>query len=147
LTRLGQCPNGRIGWRWLVWHRFSHKNRTQLPSRLQLHDSKRLVRASGIFDSHRPLHFSLPGVSLRCSRMRASLLSGSHSLDAAPTGDLFLPVTGGSCRGAKLLTNYVQDQCGELASRNRSQRSAGPRRSAPWNGSAHPGYSGGRALA
>ena len=56
LTRLGQCPNGRIGWRWLVWHRFSHKNRTQLPSRMQLHDSKRRVRASGIFDSHRPLH-------------------------------------------------------------------------------------------
>jgi hypothetical protein len=27
------------------------------PSRLQLHDSKKLVRASGIFDSHRPLHF------------------------------------------------------------------------------------------
>jgi hypothetical protein len=49
--------NGRIGWRWLVWRRFSHKKRTQLPSRLQLHDSKRLVRASGIFDSHRPLHF------------------------------------------------------------------------------------------
>ena len=57
LTRLGQCPNGRIGWRWLVWHRFSHKNRTQLPSRMRLHDSKRRVRASGIFDSHRPLHF------------------------------------------------------------------------------------------
>ena len=38
-------------------HRFSHKNRTQPPSRLQLHDSKRRVRASGIFDSHRPLHF------------------------------------------------------------------------------------------
>jgi hypothetical protein len=50
-------PKGRIGWRWLVWHRFSHENRTQLPSRLQLHDSKKLVRASGIFDSHRPLHF------------------------------------------------------------------------------------------
>jgi hypothetical protein len=36
---------------------FSHKNRTQLPSRLQLHDSTRLVRVSDIFDSHRPLHF------------------------------------------------------------------------------------------
>ena len=22
--------NARIGWRWPVWHRFSHKNRTQL---------------------------------------------------------------------------------------------------------------------
>jgi hypothetical protein len=21
--------NGRIGWRWLVWHSFSHKNRRQ----------------------------------------------------------------------------------------------------------------------
>jgi hypothetical protein len=41
----------------LLWQRFSHKNRTQLPSHLQPHDSKRLVRASGIFDSHRPLHF------------------------------------------------------------------------------------------
>ncbi len=40
----------------------------------------------------------------------------------------------------------LQDQCGLLASRKRSQRSAGPRRSAPWNGSAHPGYSGARAL-
>ena len=50
-------PNGRVGWRWLVWHRFPRKNRTRLPSRLQLQDSKRRVRASGIFDSHRPLHF------------------------------------------------------------------------------------------
>jgi hypothetical protein len=48
--------HGRIGWRWFVWHRFSHKNRTQGASRLQLHDSKRVVCASGIFDSHRPLH-------------------------------------------------------------------------------------------
>jgi hypothetical protein len=32
---------------------------------LQYHDFKRLVRASGIFDSHRPLHFSLSGGSLR----------------------------------------------------------------------------------
>src|SRR5882724_6488534 len=32
--------------------------------------------------SHRPLHFSLSGVSLRCPRTRASLLSSSHSLDA-----------------------------------------------------------------
>ncbi len=46
----------RIGWRWLVWHGFSHKNRTQLSSRLQLHDLKGPVRGSGIFDSHRPLH-------------------------------------------------------------------------------------------
>jgi hypothetical protein len=45
--------HGRIGWRWFVWHRFSHKNRMQGASRLQLHDSKRVVRASGIFDSHR----------------------------------------------------------------------------------------------
>ena len=48
-------PFDRIGWRWLVWHRFSHKNRTRRSSRLQLHNSKKLVRASGIFDSHRPL--------------------------------------------------------------------------------------------
>jgi hypothetical protein len=46
-----------VRWRWLVWRRFSHKNRTQLPSHLQPHDFKRLVRASGIFDSHGPLHF------------------------------------------------------------------------------------------
>jgi hypothetical protein len=30
--------NGRRGWRWLVWQRFSHNNRTQRLSRLQLHD-------------------------------------------------------------------------------------------------------------
>src|ERR1700733_13479926 len=35
------------------------------------------------FDSHRPLHFSLPGVSLRCPRTRLSSSSSSHSLDAA----------------------------------------------------------------
>jgi hypothetical protein len=34
------------------------------------------------FDSHRPLHFSLPGVSLRCPRTRLSLSPGSHSLNA-----------------------------------------------------------------
>src|ERR1700720_2822495 len=38
------------------------------------------------------------------------------------------------------------DQDGFFASRKRSWRSAGPSRSAPWNGSTHPGYSGGRAL-
>src|SRR5258707_6663534 len=32
------------------------------------------------------------------------------------------------------------------ASRKRSQRSTGSRRSAPWNGSTQPGYSGGSAL-
>src|SRR6476659_9948190 len=40
----------------------------------------------------------------------------------------------------------LQDQCGLLASRKRFQRSTGSRRSAPWNGSTHPGYSGARAL-
>jgi hypothetical protein len=38
------------------------------------------------------------------------------------------------------------DQCGLMASCRCACRSTGPRRSAPWNGSAHPGYSGGRAL-
>jgi hypothetical protein len=38
------------------------------------------------FDSHRPLHFSLSGVSLRCPRARLSLSPSSHSLDAATTG-------------------------------------------------------------
>src|SRR5216684_3473016 len=37
------------------------------------------------FDSHRPLHFSLSGVPLRCPRTRLSLSPGSHSLDAATT--------------------------------------------------------------
>src|SRR5229473_1809574 len=37
------------------------------------------------FDSHRPLHFSLSGVSLRCLRTRLSLSPSSHSLDAATT--------------------------------------------------------------
>jgi hypothetical protein len=37
------------------------------------------------FDSHRPLHFWLPGVSLRCPRTRLSFSPSSHSLDAATT--------------------------------------------------------------
>src|SRR6266403_4401738 len=37
------------------------------------------------FDSHRPLHFSLPDVSLRCPRRRLSLSPSSHSLDSAAT--------------------------------------------------------------
>jgi hypothetical protein len=37
------------------------------------------------FDSHRPLHFSLPGVSPRCPRPRLRLSLSSHSLDAATT--------------------------------------------------------------
>ena len=45
------------------------------------------------------------------------------------------------------LSGDLRDQCDLLASRKRSQRSIGSRRSAPWNGSTHPGYSGGRALA
>jgi hypothetical protein len=35
------------------------------------------------FDSHRPLHFSWPGVSLRCPRRRLSASPSSHRLDAA----------------------------------------------------------------
>jgi hypothetical protein len=41
---------------------------------------------------------------------------------------------------------YGRDQCGFFASRKRPQRSTGSRRSAPWNGSTHPGYSGGSTL-
>ena len=37
----------------------------------------------GGFDSHRPLHFWLPGMSLRCPRTRLSLSRSSHSLNAA----------------------------------------------------------------
>jgi hypothetical protein len=37
------------------------------------------------FDSHRPLHFSLSGVSLRCPRTQLSFSPSSHSLDAAAT--------------------------------------------------------------
>src|SRR5216684_1513199 len=37
------------------------------------------------FDSHRPLHFSLPGVSLRCPRTRLSASPSSHSLDMGAT--------------------------------------------------------------
>ena len=37
----------------------------------------------GGFDSHRPLHFWLPGMSLRCPRTRLSLSPSSHSLNAA----------------------------------------------------------------
>ena len=41
---------------------------------------------------------------------------------------------------------YGRDQCGFFASWKRSQRSTGSKRSAPWNGSTHPGYSGGSTL-
>jgi hypothetical protein len=40
---------------------------------------------SDIFDSHRPLHFSLSGVLLRCLRTRPSSSSSSHSLNVATT--------------------------------------------------------------
>jgi hypothetical protein len=40
------------------------------------------------FDSHRPLHFSLSGVSLRFPRTRRSLLSSSHRLNAAFGGQV-----------------------------------------------------------
>jgi hypothetical protein len=46
---------------------------------------KKLLDFSCGLDSHRPLHFSLSGVSLRCPRTRLSLSPGSHSLDAATT--------------------------------------------------------------
>ncbi len=48
------------------------------------HQQARKRRPCG-FDSHRPLHFSLPGVSLRCARTRLSLSPRSHSIDAATT--------------------------------------------------------------
>jgi len=41
-----------VRWRWRVWRRFSHKDRTQLPLRLQLHDSKKA--------SARQRHFRFP---------------------------------------------------------------------------------------
>jgi hypothetical protein len=37
------------------------------------------------FDSHRPLHFWLSGVSLRCPRALVGLSPSSHSLDSAAT--------------------------------------------------------------
>jgi hypothetical protein len=37
------------------------------------------------FDSHRPLHISLPGVPLHCPRTRVGLSPSSHSLDGATT--------------------------------------------------------------
>jgi hypothetical protein len=54
------------------------------------HRAKPLVfkvgkRAPCEFDSHRPLHFSLSCVSLRCPRTRLSLSPSSHSLDATTT--------------------------------------------------------------
>ena len=91
MTRLGQCLNGRIGWRWLVWHRFSHKYRTQRRSRLQLHDSKRRVRGSGIFDSHRPLQnlrndSPLPGAKAATNTSPATLESTPASVIPRPVG-------------------------------------------------------------
>jgi hypothetical protein len=41
------------------------------------------------FDSHRPLQFSLSGVSLRCPRARPSSSSSSHSLDVDTASSLF----------------------------------------------------------
>jgi hypothetical protein len=46
---------------------------------------KRPQSTSGIFDSHRPLHFSLPGVSLRCPRTRLCSSLSFPSLDAVAT--------------------------------------------------------------
>jgi hypothetical protein len=46
------------------------------------------------FYSHRPLHFSLPGVSLRCPWTRLSVSPSSHSLDAATTVPLIECVDG-----------------------------------------------------
>jgi hypothetical protein len=40
-------------------------------------ESRKLLSCG--FDSHRPLHFSLPGVSLRCPRTRLSLSPSSRS--------------------------------------------------------------------
>jgi hypothetical protein len=54
--------------------------------RAKLHVFKLRTRGPCGFDSHRPLHFSLSGVSLRCPRTRLSLSPCSHSLDAATTG-------------------------------------------------------------
>jgi len=51
-----------VRWRWPMWSGFAHKNRTQRLSFSQLPEFKGVVRASGIFDSHRPLHFqATPG--------------------------------------------------------------------------------------
>jgi hypothetical protein len=49
---------------------------------LVLKARKRVPRG---FDSHRPLHFWLPGVSPRCPGTRLSLSPNAHSLDAATT--------------------------------------------------------------
>src|SRR6266700_4910784 len=51
-----------------------------LAKSLVLKARKRIPRG---FDSHRPLHFSLSGVSLRCSRARPSSPPSYQSLDAA----------------------------------------------------------------
>src|ERR1700730_7540268 len=56
------------------------------------------------------------------------------------------PITISSCSRPATCWQPGGDQCCFLASRKRSQRSPGPRRSAPWSGSTHPGYSGARAL-
>jgi hypothetical protein len=58
----------------------SHLESAIAPNRLFQRLGKRLPRG---FDSHRPLHFWWPGVSLRCPRTRRSSSSSSHSLDVA----------------------------------------------------------------
>src|SRR3984957_13753006 len=60
---------------------------------------------------------------------------------------LTLAVTGCRPDGVRSADSFCsRDQDGFFASRKRSWRSVGPSRSAPWNGSTHPGYSGARAL-
>jgi hypothetical protein len=72
-------PDGRIGWRWLVWHQFSHNNCTQRPPHLQLPDFEMPVGASGIFDSHCPLHF--PSLLSNASQLDLHITSSATLVD------------------------------------------------------------------
>jgi hypothetical protein len=66
------------------------------------------------FDSHRPLHFSLSVVSLRCLRARLTLSPSSHSIDAATRSSSFSMVSAASTRAfpseAKQQRNRLSEQ-------------------------------------
>src|SRR3979490_3314204 len=65
-----------------------HANHTWRPSSRQTPCFQAPNAPPAWFDSHRPLQFSLSGVSLRCPRTRLSLSPSSHGLDAAATVSL-----------------------------------------------------------
>jgi hypothetical protein len=80
------------------------------------------------FDSHRPLQFSLPGVSLRCPGTRLSLSPSSHSLDAAPTG---LSIAFGRVRSRRSHWSVIDPEPSSMAVRFDDTKGYGSAKIAP----------------